>query len=170
MKKLWIAIALFLASWNVGACEAYASVGKVDFGADSEIVGIASVGCRWNHKVDASISWVGESKIYDGQVTIPQFPILSIARVWEYENTRWLGAQPGLLMGLTLKEADRCDYNGELKCNRKLPLPFAFHFGAELSWEDIRLQLYHDSNDALDYGPEKKNLGLNWLTLTYRFR
>lgn len=169
MKKLWIFLALLAASWNLGACELYGSVGKSSLRADSKVVGIASVGCRWNHKVDASISWVGENKIYNGQITIPAFPILSVARVWEYD-VNWLGAKPGLLMGLTLKEADRCAYNGEIKCNRRLPLPFAFHFGAELAWTDIRIQLYHDSNDALDYGPEKKNLGLNWLTLTYRFR
>lgn len=169
MRHLYLFLAMLALSCSSYACEPFASVGKTTPGADAAVVGIASVGCRFQEKYDLMASWVSSTSIYNGQVQIPAFPILSIARVWSYD-VHWFGAKPGLAMGLTFKAADRCDYDGELKCNRRLPLPFAYHWGAELQWTDIRVQLYHDSNDAMDYGPEKKNLGLNWLVITYRFR
>jgi hypothetical protein len=73
-------------------------------------------------------------------------------------------------VGLGLKDSDRCKRQGELDCNRRLPLPVNFHFGFGVTYSAFRFELYHDSNDATDYGPEKKNQGVNWLHMIYRVR
>ena len=70
----------------------------------------------------------------------------------------WLGGgRPTWAMGIALKGADRCAYNGEVDCNRRLPLPVNFHFGLGVEWSAVRLELLHQSNNAMDRGPEKKN-------------
>jgi hypothetical protein len=147
------------------AAEIEMDVGKTFMGAQDKAGGIAGLGIRGS-KYDVTLWYVGETTIYDESLPQRAFPLLTVSRVWRSE--RHLGARWEGIIGLGIKSADRCDYNGELNCNRKMPLPISFHFGLGAEFKDLRIELYHDSNDALDTGPEKKNLGLNWMTLTYR--
>lgn len=167
MKRLAL-LALFFAAPAFG-CETFISAGKTPPSSGSgESAGIASVGCRFNGKYDLELHYIGATRIYNG--TYPQrgFPLLSVARVYHFEP-RFLGAHPELYAGLGLKSADRCAHNGEDDCNRRMPLPWSFHFGAGLEWSAVRIRLLHDSNNAMDSGPEKKNLGVTWLSLALRF-
>ena len=147
----------------------YISAAKLIPGKNSTPTGAASVGYRAG-KLDLMVTYVAESNLYYNEVRVPAFVMGSISRVWTYKERSWLlGAAPTWEMGVTLKGADRCAYNGEMNCNRRLPLPYAFHFGIGLQWKDIRIDIYHDSNNAMDSGPERKNIGLNTMALTVRF-
>lgn len=168
MKALALLAILF--SPIAYSCELHGDVGKTTPSQHTQPIGVVGVGCRFDHKYDVTLHWIGEAELYDGALRDDGFPLLTVARVWEYKSRRLFGGTPELHWGLGIKGADRCAYNGEENCNRRMPLPFSFHSGAGLSWKDMRLLLFHDSNNALDHGPEKKNLGVTWLTLEYRFR
>lgn len=150
------------------SCELFATVGKTTPAAQTQPVGVAGVGCRLDNKVDVTLWWVAEADLFDGAHTDPAYALLTISHVWQFER-KFLRGTPELQMGLGLKESETCDYNGHLNCNRRQPLPFSFHFGAGLEWRAVRLQLFHDSNNAMDEGEEAKNRGITWLTLTHRF-
>lgn len=164
LAKLLFVLAVFAAP--VGAGEWHASAGKILPTGKGEVTGIGSIGYR-GEKYDVTLLYAAQSSVYTPDTRVPEFVMLSVSRAWTYD-AKFLGANPTFLMGLSFKGSDRCAYNGEVDCNRRLPLPVNFHFGVGLEWQAIRVELFHDSNNAMDHGPEKKNLGMNWLTLTYR--
>ena len=71
--------------------------------------------------------------------------------------------QPFASFGAMLKKSERCDFDGDLDCNRVVPLPFCFlsTLGARIG--DVLITVSHCSNDGLDSGPEKKNLGEDFI-------
>lgn len=168
MKYAYLLLLLAAPAYS---CEMFATVGKTTPSANTQPIGVAGIGCRFeteHHKFDIQALWVGEAELYDGALRDDGFPLVTVAEVWQFKR-KFLRATPEFHAGLGLKEADRCAYNGETNCNRRMPLPFSFHFGVGLEWRRARLQLFHDSNNAMDRGEEKKNLGVTWLTLTGRF-
>ena len=141
------------------------TVGKTPSTRSAESTGIAGLGCRFG-KYDVQAVYVASTRLYGTDFEDKGFAFVSVARYWRLEKHKLLGGIPEVYWGLGFKGADRCDYNGESDCNRRMPLPVSFHFGAGLAWKNARIQLLHDSNNAMDYGSEKKNLGITWLTLT----
>jgi hypothetical protein len=169
VKYLALVTLLCTLTGPVLSCDWSASAAKTIPTQNATSTGIAAVGARCASKsgrvYDLTLSYVNEMEPFS-----KRFPMLSVSRVWYGQPKRWLlGGTPEGLVGLTLKGADRCAYNGEVDCNRNLPLPVNFHFGVGVVYKDFRITLYHDSNNHLDHGPEKKNRGLNWASLTYRF-
>lgn len=160
MKKLLLFMLLYGA--QASACDAFMNVGKTPESVSTESTGIAGLGCRFKH-YDVTLQYVAEVRMYNKALTDPAYGMLTIARYWNFENHKLFGAHPELYWGMGFKGADRCSYNGELNCSRRQPLPYSFHFGAGLEWKALRLQFLHDSNNAMDYGPEKKNFGITWL-------
>lgn len=164
---LWLAL---LAFQPANGCEMFGDIGKTTPSANTQPVGVMGVGCRFDDKYDVALQWVGEAELYDGAVRDDGFPLLTVARVFKPFDGKFLGSTFELYWGLGFKESDRCAYNGELNCNRRMPLPVNAHFGFGFEWSAMRLKALHDSNNAMDYGPENKNLGITWLTLEYRFK
>lgn len=169
MKRLALLALLCTLTAPVLSCETFVSAGKTPPSSGSgESAGIASLGCRFHGKYDIELHYIGATRIYAGTLEQRGFPLFTVARVYHFAP-RFLGAHPEVYAGIGLKSADRCAYNGEDDCNRRMPLPWSFHFGAGLEWSAVRLRLLHDSNNAMDSGPEKKNLGVTWLSLALRF-
>jgi hypothetical protein len=167
-KILWgilVALVALGALTSAKAAEFHVSAGKVTPVGKGAITGVASIGVRG--KYDLTLSYFAPGSVYGPTIPVPGYFQASISRAWVYD-VHFLGARPTFLMGVSFKGADRCAYDGEVDCNRRVPLPANFHFGVGLEWKAIRIELFHDSNDAMDSGPEAKNLGSNWLNLTYR--
>jgi hypothetical protein len=160
MKHLTLA-ALLLAGLVATSfsCEITAGPAAVVRLSEGRSGGMFTVGCIFNEKWELRGYWVGEQRIYDDSIVIDAFPAVSVSRLWTFREGKFF--RPVLGMGVMLKGADRCRYNGETNCNRILPLPFGFlpTIGAKLG--DVLLTFGHASNNSLDYGPEKKNLGLD---------
>jgi hypothetical protein len=174
MKKFLIAVLLVagLSALPAHACEINASVGKelLPYASHGEILGpgMVTLGCRYEHKVDFEIYWFGEQPtIYPG-FTLKAYGGVGVSRVWEFKR-RWFGT-PELTAGLFFKTADRCKFNGDTNCNRRAPLPVNFLWKAGIVYADWRIEIGHISNNAMDWGPEAKNLGQNFARLNYRFR
>lgn len=175
MKRILVLCGLLalLLSAHAGACELSASVGKqlVPYAAaNKEILGpgMVTVGCRYEHKVDFEAYWFGEQTTKYPGFVLKSYGGIGISRIWESDH-HWFGVAE-FKAGLFFKNSDRCKFNGDVDCNRRVPLPVSFLFGAGLTYHDWRIQIGHISNDALDHGPEAKNLGQNFARLTYRFR
>lgn len=173
-KVLWAAIVglCMLAicfSPSLARAEGYIAAGKTTPVKGARPVGVVSIGRR-THKYDIAATYVSEAVMYSGTVRSPRFAMLSVSRAFEFQTVPFLRGYPTALVGLSFKGSDRCAHNGESDCDRRMPLPVNFHFGLGVTWQQFRIELYHDSNNATDYGPEKKNLGLNWLSLVYRLR
>lgn len=166
IKTLVIASILALSNLS-NAGEWHGDVGKVMKVGGGEVTGMAGVGYRGD-KYDVTLTYFAPGSVYTPDTPVPAWVQLSATRVFRYDWT-FLGGHPELGLGLSFKSADRCAYNGEVDCNRRVPLPVNFHFVAGMEWDAVRIELFHDSNNAMDWGDEKKNLGVNWLTLSYRF-
>jgi hypothetical protein len=159
MKRLMLA-AMLLAGAVAPAfsCDFTAGPGAVVRLSEGKSGGLFTMGCvakKWELRA----YYIGEQRIYDGQVVIDGFPALSVSRLWTFRDGRKV--QPILGVGLMAKGSQRCHYNGDMSCNRMMPLPFAFlaTFGVKVG--DVYFTLGHASNSGLDHGPEKKNLGLD---------
>lgn len=161
MKKLWLA-ALLLAGLAAPAfsCEITAGPGAVVRYSEGQTGGLASIGCV-SKKWELRAWWIGEQRIYDEQVVIAGYPAISASRLWTFRDGRRV--QPILGVGLLAKGAQRCHYNGDMDCNRQLPLPFCFLASAGVRLGDTVFTIFHCSNSSLDHGAEKKNLGLDGL-------
>lgn len=171
MKRFALLALLCTLTAPVLSCETFVSAGKTPpsmGGTGTESAGLASLGCRFHGKYDLELHYAGPVWIYDHAKEERGFLLLTVARVYHFEP-KFLGAHPELYAGIGLKEAERCQFNGDENCNRRMPLPGSFHFGAGLEWSAVRIRLLHDSNNAMDHGTEKKNLGVTWLSLTLRF-
>lgn len=160
MKKLMLAV-LLLAGVTAPAfsCELVAGPGKVVRYSEGGTGGMASVACIFDDKWEIAAYWIGEQRIYDETVVIDAYPALSFSKIWTFREGKKF--RPFLGMGLLVKGAQRCHYNGDLDCNRQLPLPFAFLPAAGVWIGPVRVTAGHGSNNSLDWGPEKKNLGLD---------
>jgi hypothetical protein len=141
-------------SWDLTA-----GPGAVVRMSDGKSGGLFTVGCVFDQKWELRAYYFGEQRIYGGAIVIDAFPAVSVSRLWMFREGRFF--RPVLGMGLMLKGADRCRYNGEINCNRILPLPFGFLPSIGAKFGDVLVTLGHASNASLDYGPEKKNLGLD---------
>lgn len=162
MKTLALA-ALLLAGLSAPAfsCDVTAGPGAVVRMSEGRSGGLFTVGCIFHEKWDLRAYWVGEQRIYHDAIAIDGFPALSISRMWVFRDGKFF--RPVLSMGVMLKGADRCKYNGETNCNRMLPLPFGFLPAIGAKFGDVLITIGHASNDSLDWGPEKKNLGFDHL-------
>jgi len=141
------------------ACELVAGPGKVVRYSEGETGGMASVACVFHDKWEVAAYWIGEQRIYNETVKIESYPAISFSKLWTFREGKRI--RPFLGMGLMLKGAQRCHYNDDLNCNRQMPLPFGFLPSAGVWLGPVRLTVGHASNDSLDWGPEKKNLGLD---------
>jgi hypothetical protein len=161
MKRLMLA-AVLLAGLAVPAfsCDITAGPGKVVRYSEGETGGLATIGCV-SRKWEVRAYWIGEQRIYHETVRIEGYPALSASRLWTFREGKRI--QPILGLGLMVKGAQRCHYDGDENCNRQLPLPFGFLTTLGVKVGDILISVGHASNDSLDYGPEKKNLGLDHL-------
>lgn len=152
-------IALLLSSAPALACGLVAGPGKVVRYSEGDTGGMASVACVFRDRWEVAAYWVGEQRLYRETVRIGAYPAASVSRLWTFREGR--AVRPFLGMGLLVKGAQRCRYDGDLGCNRQLPLPFGFLPSAGVWLWSVRLTVGHASNDGLDWGPEKKNLGLD---------
>lgn len=148
--------------------EPYLAAGKT-VGGGYDPVGTATLGLH-GAKYDVSVTRIAEAPLYGGPTITHAITMATVARHWTWEDRSVLWGHPTALVGVSFKSADRCNKDGEVNCDRRMPLPWAFHFGLGLEWSQFRVVLYHDSNNCMDSGPEKKNLGVNWLSLQYRIR
>lgn len=161
---LTIALSLF-ASTGVAAAELTAGPGAVLRLSEGQTGGLATTGVVFRDSAYAGdwelrAYWVGEQRIYGGAVVIDPYPAVSVSKLWEFRRGKFL--RPVLGVGLLLKGSQRCHFDGDLDCNRQLPLPFGFLATAGLYLGDhVLLTAGHASNSSLDWGPEKKNLGLD---------
>jgi len=142
------------------ACDITAGPGAVVRYSEGQTGGVASVGCVAS-KWEVRLWYVGEQRLYHGSISVDGYPALSASRLWTFREGRRI--EPILGVGLLVKGADRCAYDGETNCNRQLPLPFAFLATAGVRVGDVVFTLFHASNSSLDHGAEKKNLGLDGL-------
>jgi hypothetical protein len=159
MKTFTLA-ALLLAGLCAPAfsCDLLAGPGKVVRYSEGETGGMASVACVFHDRWEVAGYWIGEQRIYNDQVRIAAYPAVSFSKLWTFREGKRF--RPFLGMGLLVKGAQRCHYDGDLNCNRQLPLPYAFFPTAGFWIGPVRITAGHASNDSLDWGPEKKNLGL----------
>jgi hypothetical protein len=159
MKTLMLA-ALLLAGLAAPAfsCDLTAGPGQVQRYSEGKTGGLATIGCvskNWELRA----WWIGEQRLYDETVVIDAYPALSVSKLWTFRDGKRVS--PILGIGLLAKGAQRCHYNGDMDCNRQLPLPFCFLATAGVKLGDTMFTVFHCSNSSLDYGPEKKNLGLD---------
>ena len=152
-------LTIFCASHQANACELLAGPGKVIRYSEGETGGMASVACVFGDKWELAGYWIGEQRIYHDTVRIDSYPAFSASKLWTWREGKLI--RPFLGMGLIVKGAQRCHYNGDINCNRQLPLPFGFLPSAGVWIGPVRITAGHASNDSLDWGPEKKNLGLD---------
>ena len=119
------------------------------------------MGCIFGEKWELRAHYFGEQRIYDGQLAIDGYAALSASKLWAFRDGRRV--RPILGVGLMVKESQRCHFDGDVDCNRITPLPFCFLASAGVKLGDVYLSLNHCSNASLDKGPEKKNLGQDFL-------
>lgn len=141
------------------SCDITAGPGAVVRLAEGKSGGLASVGCVFKDKWSLRAWYVGEQRIYDETVVIDGYLALSASKLWMFRDGKRI--RPMIGLGLLLKGSQRCHYNGDTDCNRQLPLPFCFLMELGVKVGDIVVTAFHCSNSSLDYGPEKKNLGLD---------
>lgn len=159
MKRLMLAAMLAGLAAPAFPCNLTAGPGAVVRLAEGKSGGAVSVTCIFGEKWELSAYWIGEQRIYDGLVTIEAFPAIGASRIWMFREGKRF--RPFLSMGVMLKESQRCKFDGDIDCNRVLPLSFAFIPSAGFKLGDVWVRFIHGSNASLDYGPEKKNLGLD---------
>jgi hypothetical protein len=157
MKKLILLMLMIPAVSQ--ACDLTAGPGAVARITEGKSGGLATIGCVFGERWELRAWWIGEQQIYDGLVTIEPFPALSISKLWVFREGKRF--RPVLGMGLMVKESHRCRFDGDLDCNRQVPLSFCFLPHAGFKWGDVLVTAFHCSNASLDWGPEKKNLGLD---------
>jgi len=162
MKRLVLAAAL-LAGLAAPAfsCDITAGPGASFRMGEGKSGGVATVGCVFDDSWELRAYYFGEQEIYDGTVTIDPYLGISISKLWIFREGKRF--QPILGMGLMFKEAQRCHFDGDLDCNRITPLPFCFLPMMGFKWGDVLITANHCSNASLDHGPEKKNLGQDFL-------
>lgn len=158
MKLLMLALLAGIAA-PAFSCEITAGPGAVFSLTEGKSGGMVTVGFICKEKWDLRAYWIGEQRIYGGAVVIDAFPAVSASRVWVFREGKFF--RPMLGMGVIVKASQRCRFNGDVNCNRLLPLPVGFlpTVGAKLG--DVLITLGHASNASLDYGPEKKNRGFD---------
>ncbi len=159
MKRLLIACLLFAGATAAHACEITAGPGAIVRMSDGKTGGMFSVACVFDERWEVRAHYVGEQELYEGALTIDAYAALSVSKLWMFREGKRI--RPVLGMGLLVKGADRCKRQGEIDCNRQLPLPFAFYPTVGVKVYDVLITLGHASNASLDYGPEQKNLGLD---------
>jgi hypothetical protein len=142
------------------SCDITAGPGKVVRYSEGETGGLATIACV-SKKWEVRAYWIGEQRIMNETLRIDAYPAISASRLWTFREGKRI--QPILGIGLMLKPSQRCHYDGDVACNRQMPLPFGFLTTAGVKIGDILISIGHASNDSLDYGPEKKNLGLDHL-------
>lgn len=160
----YVIVSLILAACAPAhACDLTLGPGAVVRYGEGQTGGMASLGCIFDTRYgqfEVRGYWIGEQRIYDDSLRIKAFPAISFSKLWTFREGKRF--QPVLGFGILLKGAQRCHYNGDTDCNRIMPLPFGFLPTVGLRYKDSLLfTLGHASNDSLDWGPEKKNLGFD---------
>ena len=160
--------ALFLLVYGyANACDWTAGVGQSRRLTDGKTGAVGSVACLINEKWDLRLNYFGEQRIYEDTLVIKPYATISASRVWLFRDGR--NFRPLLSVGIALKEAARCHYNGDVNCNRLTPLSFCFLTRAGFHIGDLVVSLNHCSNAGFDYGPEKKNLGQDFVLVELHF-
>lgn len=161
MKHLMLALLLAGIAAPAFACDLTAGPGAVVRLTEGKSGGLATVGCIFDKKWELRAYWIGEQRLYDDRVVIDAFPAVSVSKLWTFREGKRI--QPILGVGLMFKGSQRCRFDGDINCNRLLPLPYSFLATAGVKLGDVLITLGHASNASLDWGPEKKNLGLDHL-------
>ncbi len=161
MKRFMLAAMLAGLAVPAISCEITAGPGATVRLAEGKSGGLVTVGCVFDEKWELRGYYFGEQRIYDGAVRIDPYLAVSVSRLWMFREGKRF--RPILGMGLMLKKSQRCHYDGDLDCNRITPLPFAFLPTVGVKWGDVLITFAHASNASLDRGPEKKNLGQDFL-------
>jgi hypothetical protein len=153
MKKLALA-AVLLAGLVAPAfsCDLTAGPGAVVRYSEGRSGGLFTVGCVFDRKWELRAYWIGEQRIYGETVTINPYPALSVSKLWAFRDGKKFS--PILSVGLLVKGSQRCHFDGDLDCNRQMPLPFAFLTTIGVKWGDVLLTLGHASNSGL--GPRAR--------------
>lgn len=167
MKAVTLVLLMFFAA-PAFSCDITAGPGAVVRMAEGKSGGLVTIGCIVDEKWELRAYYFGEQRIYDDRVVIDAFPAVSASRIWMFREGKRF--RPMLGMGLMLKGSQRCHFDGDLDCNRVLPLPFAFLPSIGFKWGDVLITLAHASNASLDHGPEKKNLGADFLSAQLWFK
>jgi hypothetical protein len=165
--KLFISLALLLLGTTVNACELSVGPGATVRLSEGKSGGLFSAGCTFKDKWELRLFYFGEQRIYEEQIVIDDYTALGVARVWTFRDGKKI--RPYLGAGLMGKESQRCHFNGDIDCNRLTPLPFCFWAYAGIVLGDVTVSLHHCSNASLDEGPEKKNLGQDFVMAQLRF-
>lgn len=162
MKALALA-AMLLAGLCAPAnsCDLTAGPGAAIRLTEGRSGGVFTIGCVFHDKWELRAFYFGEQEIYKGSLTIQPYAGVAISKLWMFRDGKRF--RPYLGVGLMLKESQRCHFDGDLDCNRITPLPFCFLTAAGLKLGDVVFTLNHCSNAGLDHGPEKKNLGQDFI-------
>ncbi len=163
---LLMSVALLL-TYDARACELSAGPGAAVRLTEGKSGGVFTIGCNFKGKWELRAFYFGEQRIYDEQLRIEPYAGIAASRLWTFREGQRVS--PYLGVGVMLKEAQRCHFDGDLDCNRIVPLPFCFLTSAGVRLGDVVLTLNHCSNAGLDHGPEAKNLGQDFLRAEVRF-
>lgn len=161
--------ALFILLCNTSqACDFTAGPGKVFRVSEGEVGGFFTAACVVREKYEVRAFYFAEQRIYGETVHIKPFFAVSFSRLWEFREGHIV--RPMLGLGLLFKQQQQCHFDGDLDCNRLLPLWYAFGATVGVRFGDsIQLTAGHFSNNSMDRGAEKKNLGLDGVRLEARF-
>lgn len=167
--KIFALAALLLAGLSAPAfsCEVTAGPGAAIRLSEGKSGGVATIGCIFGDKWELRAYYFGEQRIYNEQLVVADYGAIGASKLWTFRDGRRF--RPFLGVGLMLKEAQRCHYDGQEVCNRLTPLPFCFLASAGLHMGDVLISFNHCSNASMDYGPEKKNLGQDFFLAQVRF-
>ncbi len=167
MKLVISLILVLLATAANAECELTAGPGASIRLSEGRSGGVFSAGCSLKDRWELRLFYFGEQRIYNDLLTVDAYAAVGGARTWVWRDGKKI--RPYLGTGLIAKEAQRCHFNGDIDCNRITPLPFCFWAFAGVRLWDVDISLNHCSNASLDYGPEKKNLGQDFLLAQLRF-
>jgi len=155
------ALALLALSACASVNELSIGIGKSFRASEGFTGGIVSVAARSEHW-EGRVLYVGAQTIYPqyGGLDLKAYVGFVMSRYWDFRDGH--NVQPELGIGAMFKENATCQFNGDIKCDRRTPLWFNAcpHLGASWHASSLRLTLWHCSNDQLDAGhAESKNLG-----------
>lgn len=151
------------------AAEFSVGIGKpFRYGRDGFTGGVISPATlRWGGKWEARVLVFGPQTIYReyGGLKIKPYVGVVFSRYWGLRRDKRVS--PEFSAGVMGKKSERCTFDGDEDCNRLAPLGVeaCWRVGVSFPRAGLRVSDFHCSNDALDWGPEAKNLGQDFAML-----
>lgn len=161
MKTLLLVLALSLAGCAVNSVQVSGGPAATVRYSEGKSGGALSAAVLVNDAWEYRAFYFGQQRIYDGLLKIEPYWGVAASKVWTFRDGKLF--RPYLSMGVMLKESQRCTYNGDVDCNRLTPLSWCLLPRAGFYLGDAKFELGHCSNNSMDWGPEKKNLGQDYL-------